>query len=257
MTMPWFRMHSADLLTPPLATMPHADFHAFVNLLGIANSQAVRGVLPPLEELVFLLRMKDGQVVSLLHRCMDYGLVAQDAASKRYVIANLERYYRKGDNYVERQRTHRDTSRDIPRESSEQVTHVATESVLSGLSVSSLPDDRDRSSLDPEDKTDRQTETVTRHVTSAVGSAYLHAFPDWELTEESGEELGRYVAQFGEERVLWAIREVSGRPVRKNPLAAIAGACRNSKSEGRKPVARSGSAREQLLGRYRDAGREA
>lgn len=107
MSLPWFRLYSEDLRKPPLATMPAADRWDFIRLLGIANEETMRGWLPEVKDIAFLMRMSEAKVIGLLHRLMAMRLVEQDQDAKRYAIVNRKRFFPRGDDSSDRVRRHR------------------------------------------------------------------------------------------------------------------------------------------------------
>lgn len=73
--MDWFRFYSEVLDDPKVQRLPGNLFKSWVNLLCLANKSRCRGVLPPLTDVAFALRLSEAAAKGLVRQLIDYGLI--------------------------------------------------------------------------------------------------------------------------------------------------------------------------------------
>lgn len=71
-TLPWLRLYTEVLNDPKVQNLSDRLFRAWINLLCVASKY--RGVLPEIEELAFLLRIKPAKATVLLEELRAVGL---------------------------------------------------------------------------------------------------------------------------------------------------------------------------------------
>lgn len=76
--MKWFRLYTEVLHDPKVQRLHPATFRHWINVLCVANMNQERGVLPPVEDVAFALRMKPVEAQKVLDTLKNVGLVEQD-----------------------------------------------------------------------------------------------------------------------------------------------------------------------------------
>src|ERR1700738_1139059 len=69
----WFRMYDETLNDPKVQRLPGEKFKAWVNLLCVASKHD--GILPPLADLAYALRLGEDKIAALLEELAQKGLL--------------------------------------------------------------------------------------------------------------------------------------------------------------------------------------
>src|SRR6476620_482552 len=117
----WFRLYAEVLNDPKLQNLPDRLFRAWINLLCVASQN--EGILPQIEELAFLLRVKPAKANVLLEELRVVGLV--DEIDGRIVPHNWKGRQYQSDNSTARVKRFRNAQRNVKRNVSNTVSETA------------------------------------------------------------------------------------------------------------------------------------
>lgn len=150
--MNWFRFYSEVLHDPKVQRLPAELFRFWVNLLCLANEGKPRGLLPPVDDLAFALRIKSDRAGRMLGELVAAGLldVSQDGAMTPH---NWSSRQHKSDDVSERVKRWRERARDTLHDDTPNGDTDVTCNVT--RNVTETP----RGRADSETDTDSETET--------------------------------------------------------------------------------------------------
>lgn len=74
----WFRLYHEALHDPKVQTLPLEQFKAWFNLLCMASANPRRGVIPPVKDVAFTLRMSEVRARSIVDALVTCGLINRD-----------------------------------------------------------------------------------------------------------------------------------------------------------------------------------
>jgi hypothetical protein len=123
-TLPWFRLYTEVLNDPKVQNLSDRLFRAWINLLCVASKY--RGVLPEIEELAFLLRIKPAKATVLLEELRAVGLF--DEIDGRIVPHNWKGRQYESDNSTLRVQRFRKAKRNVSDAVSETAPETDTDS---------------------------------------------------------------------------------------------------------------------------------
>lgn len=115
----WFRLTNTVVDNPKVQALPDALFKAWVNLLCVASQN--HGVLPPLSDIAFKLRMSETKAATLLETLEKRFLFDRDETGS-YVPHDWNDHQFKSDSSTDRVRAHRDRMKrrgNVPSETDE------------------------------------------------------------------------------------------------------------------------------------------
>ena len=117
----WFRLYAEVLNDPKVQNLPDRLFRAWINLLCVASQN--EGILPQVEELAFLLRVKPAKANVLLEELRVVGLL--DEIDGRIVPHNWKGRQYQSDNSTARVKRFRNGQRNVKRNVSNTVSETA------------------------------------------------------------------------------------------------------------------------------------
>lgn len=74
----WFRLYHEALHDPKVQTLPLEQFKAWINLLCMASANTRRGVIPPVKDIAYTLRMSEARARSIVDALVTCGLIDRD-----------------------------------------------------------------------------------------------------------------------------------------------------------------------------------
>jgi hypothetical protein len=114
--MEWFRFYHDAITDPKVQRLPAALFKHWVNVLCVASRNATRGMLPPIVDVAFALRIKPGECLKILNQLGAAGLL-ETVDDGVIIIHGWDGRQREGDDVASRVRRHRvKKSTQVPRE---------------------------------------------------------------------------------------------------------------------------------------------
>jgi len=82
--MKWFRLYTAVLHDSKVQRLHPSTFKHWINVLCIANGNQERGILPPVGDVAFTLRLKPAEAVKVLARLEQAGLLDRDEGGRLF-----------------------------------------------------------------------------------------------------------------------------------------------------------------------------
>lgn len=123
--MKWFRFYSDALDNPKVQRLPGELFKAWVNILCLANRSKARGVLPPLEDVAFALRLSEEQAAEVIAELVRRGLLDErDDGTGPHDWLELQPEYETPRAAAERKRRQRDRDKKSQRSHSDSHAKV-------------------------------------------------------------------------------------------------------------------------------------
>ena len=116
--MKWLRLYSDVVSDPKVQRLPGDKFKAWINLLCVAAQHD--GILPPLADLAFTLRIAEDKIASLLADLVDKGLI-DVTSDDRYTPHNWASRQYKSDVSNDRVQRHRQRKRNVTVTPPEQI----------------------------------------------------------------------------------------------------------------------------------------
>jgi hypothetical protein len=123
-TLPWFRLYTEVLNDPKVQKLSDRSFRAWINLLCVATKY--RGVLPEIEELAFLLRIKPAKANALIEELLAVGLL--DEIDGRFEPHNWKGRQYESDNSTLRVQRFRKAKRNVSDSVSETTPDTDSDS---------------------------------------------------------------------------------------------------------------------------------
>lgn len=119
--MRWFRLYTDVLHDPKVQRLRPSDFKNWINILCIANRSQERGILPPVDDVAFALRVKPVEAEKILTQLEARGLLDRDEHG-RFFPHNWTERQRNSDDGATRQQRYREKKRRENSEISKNVT---------------------------------------------------------------------------------------------------------------------------------------
>lgn len=123
--MKWLRLYSSVLHDPKVQRLSPALFKHWVNILCLANEQEPRGVLPPVDDIAFALRIKSSDAGRVVKQLCDAGLLDL-TENGQHLPHNWPQRQRESDDVAARVRDHRGRKAANQAESSSASTEHVT-----------------------------------------------------------------------------------------------------------------------------------